>query len=71
MVKLKVEELVSVKLWLELWYLSSTMLLFMSTFAMDVHAVRNYHLNMKKNYYIKPFYLIAGNGDCFDKDVTL
>ena len=25
----------------------------------------------EKNYYIKPFYLIAGNGDCFDKDVTL
>ena len=71
MLKFIVEESVSVKLWLEVRYLSSTMLLFMSTFLKDVDALKNYYLNMKQNYCIKPFYLIVVNGDCVDKDVPL
>ena len=45
--KFIVEESVSAKLWLELRYLSTTMLLVMSTFAKDVDALKNYYLNMK------------------------
>ena len=40
--KFIVEESASVKLWLELRQLSSTMLLFMSTFAKDVDALKDY-----------------------------
>ena len=71
MLKLIVEKSVSVEQWLELWYLSSTMLLFMSTFAKDVDALKNYYLNMKWNYHIKPFYLIVVNGDSLDKDLAV
>ena len=45
--KFIVEESVSAKLWLELRYLSTIMLLVMSTFAKDVDALKNYYLNMK------------------------
>ena len=71
MLKLTVKESVSVKLRLELRYLSSSMLWFMSTFVKDVDALKNYYLNMKQSYYIEPFYLIVVNGNCFDKDVPL
>ena len=71
MLKLIVKESVSVKLRLERRYFSSTVLLFISTFAKDGDALKNYYLNMKQSYYIKPFYQVIVNGDCLDKDVTL
>ena len=71
MLKFIVEESVFVKPWLELRYLSCTMLILMSTFAKDEDALKNYYLNMKQNYYIKAFYLIVVNGDCLDKNVPL
>ena len=47
MLKFIMERFVSVKLCLELRYLSSTMLLFISTFVKALNALRNYYLNMK------------------------
>ena len=71
MLKLIVKESVSAELWLERRYFSSTMLLFMSTFAKDGDTLKNYYLNMKQSYYIKPFHQVIRNGDCLDKDATL
>ena len=70
-IKFILEESVCVKMWLELPYLSSTILWFMFKFAKDVDALKNYFLNMKQNYNIKPFYLNVVNRDYLDKNVPL